>query len=126
MSGLPCVLIAHRGDSSKAPENTVQAFNEALQQGYCNFETDCQLTQDGVAVILHDESLRKTTNGSGAVADHTWEQLQQLDAGSWFDPAFAGAKIPSLDDVLQMYKGKAHIHLVRGCASACKTQNPWQ
>eukprot|EP00878_Enallax_costatus_P021742 GHUV01023033.1.p1 GENE.GHUV01023033.1~~GHUV01023033.1.p1 ORF type:complete len:287 (+),score=73.28 GHUV01023033.1:40-900(+) len=104
-------LIAHRGDSSKAPDNTVHAFDKALEQGFSNFETDCQLTRDGVAIILHDETLGKTTNGTGAVVEHTWEQHQQLDAGSWFNARFAGARIPLLADVLQRYKDRAHIHL---------------
>ncbi|WIA15009.1 hypothetical protein OEZ85_001712 [Tetradesmus obliquus] len=104
-------IIAHRGDSSAAPENTVQAFDAALQQGFRNFETDCQLSSDGAVVIVHDEKLGRVNDGTGAVAEHTLAQLQQLDAGSWFGAAFAGARMPTLQQLLQTYKGKAHIHL---------------
>jgi hypothetical protein len=107
-------IIAHRGDSSAAPENTVQAFDFALQQGFCNFETDCQLSSDGAVVIVHDEQLGRVNDGTGKVADHTLAQLQQLDAGSWFGAAFAGARMPTLQQLLERYKGRSHIHLVSG------------
>lgn len=114
-------IIAHRGDSSAAPENTVQAFDAALQQGFRNFETDCQLSSDGAVVIVHDEKLGRVNDGTGAVAEHTLAQLQQLDAGSWFGAAFAGARMPTLQQLLQTYKGKAHIHLV---SSLCCCSGP--
>jgi len=106
------VIIAHRGDSSAAPENTVQAFDLSLSQGFQNFETDCQLSSDGVPVVLHDESLGRVNNGSGPAAAATAQQLQQLDAGSWFGPQFAGARIPLLEEVLFRYRGQIHLHLV--------------
>jgi glycerophosphoryl diester phosphodiesterase len=105
-------IIAHRGDSSVAPENTVQAFDTAMQQGFCNFETDCQLSSDGAVVIVHDEQLGRVNDGKGAVADHTLAQLQQLDAGGWFGAAFVGARMPKLQQLLERYKGRVHIHLV--------------
>lgn len=106
------VIIAHRGDSSAAPENTLEAFDLALNQGFFNFETDCQLSADGVPVILHDETLGRVNTGSGPAAAATVEQLQQLDAGSWFAPQFAGSRIPTLEQVLVKYRGRVHMHLV--------------
>jgi glycerophosphoryl diester phosphodiesterase len=90
----------------------VQAFDAALQQGFHNFETDCQLSSDGQVVIVHDEQLGRVNDGTGAVADHTLAQLQELDAGSWFAAAFAGARMPTLEQLLERYHGKAHMHLV--------------
>lgn len=107
------IIIAHRGDSSAAPENTLEAFDLALSQGFTNFETDCQLSADGVPIILHDETLGRVNNGSGPAAAASLEQLQQLDAGSWFSPDYAGARIPTLQEVLVKYRGQVHMHLVR-------------
>lgn len=118
MSSSSFVIIAHRGDSSAAPENTLQAFDLALAQGFQNFETDCQLSADGIPVVLHDENLGRVNNGTGPAAAATLEQLQQLDASSWFGPQFAGARIPSLEDVLVMYRGRVHMHLVSLAAAA--------
>lgn len=108
------VIIAHRGDSSAAPENTLQAFDLALAQGFHHFETDTQLSADGVPVVLHDEALGRVNNGSGPAAAATAQQLQQLDAGSWFGPQFAGGvcRIPTLEAVLAQYRGRVHLHLV--------------
>ncbi|EFJ42743.1 hypothetical protein VOLCADRAFT_97214, partial [Volvox carteri f. nagariensis] len=106
------VLVAHRGNSACAPENTLASFDSALDAGFPHFETDCQLTADGIVVILHDEQLGRTTPGArGAVAEAAWGELHQLDAGSWFGPAFARARIPLLSEVLQRYRGRAHVHL---------------
>ncbi|GIL95412.1 hypothetical protein Vretimale_1442 [Volvox reticuliferus] len=106
------VLVAHRGNSADAPENTIAAFDSALDYGFQHFETDCQLTADGVVVVLHDEQLGRTTPGvEGAVADARWNDLRELDAGSWFRPDFSDARIPLLTEVLQRYWGRTHIHL---------------
>jgi hypothetical protein len=108
------LLIAHRGDSDNAPDNTLPAFDLALQQGFTHFETDCQLSADGQAIILHDEKLGRTNNGApGTLAwELSCQQLQQLDAGAWFNARFAGTHIPTLQQLLDAYKDKAHIHLV--------------
>lgn len=84
------IVIAHRGDSDSAPENTIPAFDLALDRGFPAFETDCQLTRDGACVLLHCEQLGRTVQGSGRVADTTLEELQQLDAGSWLSTDYAG------------------------------------
>jgi len=105
------LLIAHRGYSSEAPENTFAAFDLAIERGYWDIEFDVQLTSDGVPVIIHDETLERTTNGVGLVAEHTYAELAKLDAGSWFAESFAGQRIPSLEDFLKSYEGIANLHL---------------
>jgi hypothetical protein len=89
-------IIAHRGDSDAAPENTLAAFDLALQQGFPAFETDVQLSADRAAVIIHCEELERTTNGTGRVADASLEAILQLDAGGWFGARFAGARRVSM------------------------------
>ncbi|KIZ06404.1 glycerophosphoryl diesterphosphodiesterase [Monoraphidium neglectum] len=84
-------IIAHRGDSDAAPENTFAAFDLALSRGFPAFETDAQLSADGAAVLLHCEELGRTCDGAGDVAGTSLDALKQLDAGSWFSPQFAGA-----------------------------------
>lgn len=96
--GDPAFVAAHRGDRSAAPENTMPAFELAVLSGMDFVETDVQLSSDGVPVLMHDESLDRTTNGTGLVRDFTLEELQKLDAGSWFSPEFAGVTIPTLED----------------------------
>ncbi|MGD8189279.1 glycerophosphodiester phosphodiesterase [Brevibacillus ginsengisoli] len=106
------LCIAHRGWSGKAPENTLAAFELALRQpGVDGIELDVHLSKDGVPVVIHDFHLSRTTNGAGKIADSTFSQLQQLDAGSWFAPSFSSQRIPSLEQVLQMYKGSKLINI---------------
>jgi glycerophosphoryl diester phosphodiesterase len=104
------IVIAHRGASSYAPENTFAAFDLALDMGASHIELDVHVTADGHLVVIHDDTVDRTTNGSGPVASHTRASLKALDAGSWFDPRFAGERIPTFDEVLERYKGRAHIH----------------
>ncbi|MFJ6108463.1 glycerophosphodiester phosphodiesterase [Pseudarthrobacter sp. NPDC092401] len=94
------LLVAHRGDQYGAPENTMAAFRQATALGADVIELDVQLSRDGVPVVIHDDTLDRTTNGSGAVRCMDWDQLVQLDAGSWFGSGFAGEGIPALGDVL--------------------------
>ncbi len=93
--------IAHRGASSVAPANTLPAFEKALELGADGVEFDVHLSADDQPVVIHDFTLDDTTDSQGRVADMTLAQLQELDAGSAFDPAFAGESIPSLDQVLE-------------------------
>ncbi|MCT8138480.1 glycerophosphodiester phosphodiesterase [Anaerobacillus sp. CMMVII] len=95
------LIFAHRGSAGTHPENTMEAFEAALQAGADGLELDVQLTKDLVPVIIHDETVERTTNGEGWVKDLTLEELQKLDAGSWFSPAFRHAKIPTLKELLQ-------------------------
>ncbi len=93
------ILIAHRGASPEAPENTLAAFNRA--KTVADFvEYDVWPTKDGQLVVIHDSTLERTTNGTGAVSDHTLAEIQQLDAGSWFNAACAGEKIPTADETI--------------------------
>jgi glycerophosphoryl diester phosphodiesterase len=97
-------IIAHRGHSSVAPENTLAAF-EQVPGVAAGVEFDVQLTADRVPVVIHDERLERTTNGAGPVKDHTWAQLRALDAGRWFGAEFAGQRIPRLTEVLEYFRG---------------------
>lgn len=74
-------------------------------------EIDTQLSMDGIPVVIHDFNLNRTTNGKGKVKDHTWEQLQQLDAGSWKGSTFKGEGIPSLDEVLKLCYGRLRLNI---------------
>src|SRR2546427_1606284 len=105
------LIIAHRGASSYAPENTMAAFDLALQMRTSHLEFDVHLTRDDHLVIIHDDTVDRTTNGTGPVAGQTLAALQTLDAGAWFGEAFAGARIPTLADVLTRYQGRAHLHI---------------
>lgn len=104
------LVIAHRGASSYAPENTLAAFDLAIQMGVGDLELDVHATSDGHVVVIHDETVDRTTNGSGPVTGHTLAGLAALDAGAWFHPKFAGERIPTFAAVLERYQGRAHIH----------------
>jgi len=95
-------IIAHRGASAVAPENALVALAKAADLGARSVELDVMLSSDGVPIIIHDTNLDRTTNGTGPVAMHPHEALAQLDAGSWFGKAFAGEKIPSLSDAIDL------------------------
>lgn len=96
------LLIAHRGGAAEAPENTLGAFRRALNLGIRWFELDVQMTTDGALVVIHDDTVDRTTNGTGPVAAYSFEQIRNLDAGSQFSPEFAGEKIPTLREVLDL------------------------
>ena len=103
--------IAHRGASGAAPELTRAAFARALEIGVDMIELDVQLTRDEQLVVLHDATLERTTDGRGAVAAHTLAELKQLDAGSWFAPAFAGERVLSLQDVFDLVGTRARLNV---------------
>ncbi len=98
------LVIAHRGASGHAPENTLAAFKRALGLGATFIETDLQLTRDSRFVAIHDPTVNRTTNGQGKVHDMTLAELRRLDAGSWFGSAFAGERVPTLDEILEFSK----------------------
>ncbi len=104
-------VIAHRGASAYAPENTFAAFDLALEMEAPAFETDVQATRDGVLVLFHDGRVERTTNGQGTVKSLTYAELSALDAGSWFDPRFAGERVPRLDAFLDRYGKQVHLAL---------------
>jgi len=93
-------VIAHRGASGHAPENTMAAFRRAVELGARFIETDLQMTRDAVFVAMHDYTVERTTNGRGAVRDLTLAQVAELDAGKWFDRSFMGERVPTLDQIL--------------------------
>ncbi len=93
------ILFAHRGDLAHAPENTLPAFEQALQKGADGVELDVNLTADGHVVVIHDSTVNRTTDGTGRVASLTLEAIQKLDAGSWYNEKFAGTKVPLLEEV---------------------------
>jgi glycerophosphoryl diester phosphodiesterase len=98
------LVIAHRGASGHAPENTLAAFRKAVAQGASFIETDLQLSRDARFVAIHDATLNRTTNGQGAVHDLALAELRRLDAGSWFGSEFAGERIPTLEEILEFSK----------------------
>jgi glycerophosphoryl diester phosphodiesterase len=93
-------VIAHRGASEQAPENTLAAFALAARLGADWFELDCQLTRDGEIMVLHDSTLERTTNGKGYLAAFDRKELKELDAGKWKGPRFAGERLPTLEEAL--------------------------
>src|SRR5713226_3974996 len=98
------LVIAHRGASGYAPENTFAAFRKALAMGATFIETDLQLSRDARFVALHDPTVNRTTNGQGSVHDMTLADLRKLDFGSWFGSEFSGERIPTLEEILEFCK----------------------
>ncbi|PYU46700.1 MAG: hypothetical protein DMG53_11330 [Acidobacteria bacterium] len=98
------LVIAHRGASGNAPENTMAAFKKAVALGANFIETDLQLSRDARLVAIHDATVNRTTNGQGTVHDMTLTELRRLDAGSWFGSEFAGERIPTLEEILEFSK----------------------
>jgi glycerophosphoryl diester phosphodiesterase len=94
-------VIAHRGASGHAPENTLAAFERAVALGAGFIETDLHLTRDARFVAIHDSTLERTTNGKGNVRDATLAEIRKLDAGMWFDREFMGQKVPTLEEIVE-------------------------
>ena len=107
----PVMVIAHRGFSGEAPENTLAAFKKAIEVGSDMMEMDVHFSKDGQVVVIHDDHLERTTNGRGKIADHTLRELKNLDAGSWFGPPFSGEQIPTLKEVLELAKGNILVNI---------------
>jgi glycerophosphoryl diester phosphodiesterase len=107
----PVAVIGHRGGRALAPENTLAAFRNAIRLGVDYVEIDVRATRDGHLVIMHDQTVDRTTNGTGAVRDLDFATIRSLDAGSKFDPKYAGEKVPTLDEVLELCRGKINIYL---------------
>jgi len=105
------LVISHRGSYLRAPENTLAAFKLALQEGADGFELDARLTKDGEVVVIHDSTLNRTTSGSGKVGEKTLEEIQALDAGSWFDPKFSEERVPTLREVFESVSSSALINI---------------
>jgi glycerophosphoryl diester phosphodiesterase len=101
--------IAHRGASGYAPENTMAAFRKAVEMKADYIELDVQVTRDGHLVVIHDNTVDRTTDGTGRVGALTFKEMRRLDAGRFFHSAFAGEPIPTFDEVLDEFRGKVGI-----------------
>ncbi len=108
-TGRPPLVIAHRGSSGAAPENTLSSFELAVAQGARAVECDVVLAADGTPVVIHDTTLDRTTTGKGNVADHAWPTLATLDAGAWKGAGHAGERLPRLGDLLAVAAGRARV-----------------
>lgn len=104
-------VMAHRGLSADAPENTLYAFSDAISVGADFIELDVQQTRDGVLVVMHDSNLKRTTGVNKDIWDVDYADIQNLDAGSWFDPAYANARIPTLEETLQFVDKRARLNI---------------
>jgi len=105
-------VIGHRGIAKHAPENTLSSFKLAAKQKVDWIEFDIRLTKDNSLVVFHDDTLERTTNGSGWVHEHTLKELAMLDAGAWFSPAFRGEPIPVFEEVLpELFKLSLYLNI---------------
>jgi len=105
------LLIGHRGYPAKFPENTLAAFEGAMQAGCDMIELDVTLSRDRKVVVIHDDTLDRTTNGKGPVLGQTFEELKRLDAGSWFAPRFSAERIPELSEVMELTAGRCMLNI---------------
>ncbi|MBO6794189.1 MAG: hypothetical protein JJ895_09770 [Balneolaceae bacterium] len=105
------VVIAHRGASAYAPENTHSAFKMAIDMKAEMIELDLLLSKDGVPVVIHDEDLKRTTGKNGLVSDYTLAELKKLETGAWFDEKYTGEPFPTLEEVLAYTKGKIAVNI---------------
>ena len=112
------VAISHRGEHLHHPENTMPAFEEAIRVGADFIEVDVQTTADGKLVLSHDGTVDRCTNGKGKVSEMTFDQVEALDAGIKAGPAFAGTRVPTFDQVLELARGKIGIYVDVKNASA--------
>ncbi len=110
--------IAHRGAAARAPENTMVAFEMAVELGADAIELDLHVSRDGELVVIHDNTLDRTTDGQGPVHARSLQELKRLDAGRWFGEGFAGQRIPTLAEVLDRFSGKVPLALEVKAGSA--------
>ncbi|VTR78112.1 glycerophosphodiester phosphodiesterase [Cellulomonas hominis] len=116
--GVPAV-VAHRGNSAVAPQNTLAAFEAAWRAGAASIEIDIQLSADGHVVVIHDDTVDATTDGQGVVAELGLDALRSLDAGSWFAAAYAGQRVPTFAEVLDLMARRPGIDLL------LELKGPW-
>lgn len=108
---MSCLGIAHRGVAAVAPENTLASFEEALRLGAPMIELDVHRMAGGQLVVVHDDTIDRTTNGKGKVREMTLDQIRAYDAGSWFAPRFAGQRVPTLAEVIDLVRGRAGLNV---------------
>ncbi len=104
-------LVCHRGAHKIAPENTIPAAEKAFDLGADFVEIDVRVSADNVPFVIHDRTLDRTTNGTGLVADLAADDIDQLDAGSWFGPDFLGLPVPRLDDMYEVASGRGRLYV---------------
>jgi glycerophosphoryl diester phosphodiesterase len=107
--------VAHRGASAECPENTLASFRRALELEAQMIECDLQLTVDGAVVVFHDWTLERTSNGSGVVAELALDAIRRVDAGAWRAPRFAGERVPTLAETLDLVLPRAMLNLELKC-----------
>jgi len=105
------LVIAHRGFSGTAPENTLSAFEKAIAVGADMLECDVRFSEDGQVVVMHDPTLERTTDGQGPVVARPLDELKGLDAGAWFGRTFAGERIPTLGELLDLTRGTIRVNV---------------
>src|SRR5215216_674282 len=117
------LIIGHRGASAVAPENTMAAFREALAVGADGIEFDVRLTRDGVPVVIHDSTLRRTGAVPQRVADLNWTEISKVDVGSWFNGSFANETVPSLTELFTLFQSNnSTLYLEMKCDSPSEQQ----
>lgn len=109
--GAQIAVISHRGEHLAHPENTLPAFQAAIDAGADFFELDVRTTSDGRLVLMHDRTVDRTTNGKGAVRELTFDQIRALDAGARFGTRFAGTKAPAFEEALNLAHGKIGVYV---------------
>ncbi|SKC81216.1 glycerophosphodiester phosphodiesterase [Krasilnikoviella flava] len=115
-------VVAHRGNSAVAPQNTLAAFEAAAMAGADSLEIDVRLTADGEVVVIHDDTVDATTNGSGKLADLELREVRLLDAGSWFSPAYAGQRVPTFAEVTDLLRARPGMDLLLEMKGAWSAQ----
>ena len=109
--GAAPIRFAHRAGGARAPENTLAACAESIRQGVDALEIDVRATADGVPVLMHDETVDRTTDGHGRVANLTLDRLKRLDAGTWFSPRFRGERVATLEETLDLARGRCGVNI---------------
>jgi len=105
------LLIGHRGYPARYPENTLASFKGAMEAGCDMIELDVTLTKDRKVVVIHDDTLDRTTSGKGPVKNHALSDIRTLDAGSWFNPRFAAQRVPELSEVMELTAGRCMLNI---------------
>jgi glycerophosphoryl diester phosphodiesterase len=105
------IVIAHRGDKANAPENTLAAFKLAADKGADAIEFDVKCTMDGQVIVIHDQTVDRTTNGTGDISKIPFAALRDLDAGAWFSAQFSGERLPTLDEVFETVGKRLHMNV---------------
>ncbi|MBD3287270.1 glycerophosphodiester phosphodiesterase [candidate division KSB1 bacterium] len=104
-------ITGHRGSSGNAPENTLSAIKQAVDENADYIEIDIHITKDEQIILMHDDRVDRTTNGEGYVHDLTYPEILRLDAGSWFDSNFKDERVPTLEEVIDLVQGHVHLNI---------------